>query len=215
MQRAAVRVIVGTAQVDVPLGVFAANQPLVFDGTQIKTDANYLPSALQDGDNVISSRLPSIAGATTVQGTGYWVYFGRTSRSIVANFVELMVTAAGSGAQTAELGLFSSPLPPNRTAQTLTRIVATGTIGSLTGPALVRNTADFNTPIAAGVHVWGGFRESLVTSRPALYGLTADMAEGRILSLAASGALTGGPFNAAIIAAAVTWQAPDLRFICT
>lgn len=166
---------------------------------------------------VAMSQLPRITAALTIDSTAYFVYLGQTMRNIVANFVEFHVTVGGTGAQTAEAGLFSTPLAPNRAGQSLTKIVATGTLDALTGTGVMRNTADFATTIPCCVHLWAGLRTAMATNEPTVYGLTGDMAQGQILSLGSATALTGaGPFAGSIITASVTaWQAPDLRLICT
>jgi len=173
--------------------------------------------ALEMLSTVALSLLPRITAALTIDSTAYFIYLGQTQRPVTANFVEFAVTVGGTGAQTAEAGLFSTPLAPNRAGQSLTKLVATGTLDALTGTGVMRNTADFNTVIAAGVHLWAGLRTAMATNEPTVYGLTGDLSQGQILALAGAGALTGaGPFAGALIAHSVTaWQAPDLRLICS
>lgn len=171
-----------------------------------------VPEVAQASDFILSSRLPTIAGAVTVEDTAYFVYLGTLKKSITALKIFFHVSAGGTGAQTAaECGLFSSPTAPNRAAQTLTKIVATGTLGDLTGTGVLGNTTSFAQDIAAGTHLWAGLRTAMATNEPTVFGLTADMSHGRILSTATAGALTASStFAGALIAAAVAWQAPAL-----
>lgn len=162
---------------------------------------------------VFMSQLPSIAGAVTTASTAYFVYVGQVQSAITVNRVECFVTSVGAGTQTAEIGLFSSPSAPNRAGQTLTKIVATGTVDALTSAGLRRNTTAFAQSVSAGVHLWAGIRISMVTTQPQLYGLTADISDGQILSTASATAFTSGTtYSGALITASVTaWQAPHLR----
>jgi hypothetical protein len=76
-------------------------------------------------------------------GTGYFIYLGRTTQDITVKYVEFYVSTAGSGAQTAEVALLSSPSAPNKANQTLTKLAATGTVDSLTSTGVKRNTSAF------------------------------------------------------------------------
>jgi hypothetical protein len=157
------------------------------------------------------SNLAQVAGAALTSGTAYFVYVGRVPSTITPAHVIFHVTTAGSGAQTAEVGLFSSPLAPNRGAQSLTKLVSTGTVSDLTGTGAAANTAAFTTAIPAGTHLWAGIRTAMASTQPVLWSLGADMNQGAVLSTAASGVLTGaGPFAGALITPAVTVQAPNL-----
>lgn len=145
-------------------------------------------------------------------GVAYFVYVGQVVAAVTPKFVEVQVTTIGAGAQTAEVGLFSSPLGPNKAGQSLTKLTATGTVDALTALGVKRNTTAFTTPIAAGTHLWAGMRTAMATTQPTCIALGYDMAGGRILSTAAAGVLTGaGPFAGAIIAASAAQVCPDLR----
>ncbi len=118
----------------------------------------------------------------------------------------------GVGAQTAEVGLFSSTGPPAKANKTLTKLVSTGTVDNLTGTGVMRNTGAFATAVGVGTYLWAGIRTAMATTQPTLLAMTGDMAQGNILSTVGAGALTAaGPWTGAIIAAAVTAQCPDLR----
>jgi len=169
------------------------------------------PQGVDSVGLVLESRLPTIAGSILTEDTAYFVYLGQTNREVTASKVFFTVTTGGTGAQTAEVGLFSTPTAPNRANQTLTKIVATGTMGDLTGTGVLSNTNAFSQVIAAGTHLWAGIRTAMATNEPQLYGLTFDQGYGRVLSAAAAGALTGGTtFTGVVVTAGVAWQAPAL-----
>lgn len=151
---------------------------------------------------------------TIISGTAYFVYVGYTAVAITPQFVEFENTTGGTGAQTAECGLFSTPNPPNKSAsQSLTKLVATGTLTALTGTGMMRNNAAFATQVAAGTHLWAGVRIAMATTQPVTLSLGGDMSEGFVLSLVGSGALTGaGPFTGSLITLSGTvGVCPDVR----
>jgi len=178
-------------------------------------DARLL-TTLDTPNRVFSSWLPNVATAITLtSGTAYFVYLGRTVAALTPKYVEFYVNTAGTGAQTAEVGFFSSPAAPNKSAQTLTKLVSTGTVDSLTSGGVKRNTAAFATAITAGTHLWAGIRTAMATTQPAISGLCMDFSQGRVLSATLTGALTGtGPWSGAIVAVPSylnTAVCPDLR----
>lgn len=150
-----------------------------------------------------------------ISGTAYFIYLGEaTSFGNTAKFCKFDVTTAGAGAQTAEVGLFSSPAPPNGTNQSMTKLVATGTVDSLTGTGIKANTTSFATSITPGTYVWCGIRTAMATTQPIIEGVSGDDSVGSIETLAGSGVLTGaGPFAATIpaLSAVGTAVGPELR----
>ncbi len=172
---------------------------------------------------ILQSRLPNVATAITlVSNTAYFVYLGCTTKSLTAKFIEFYVNSAGSGGQTAEVGLFRTVAPPNKTNQGTNGIVKLTTDDSLTiltTTGLKRNTTAFNSGngyvVPAGTHLWAGIRTAMATTQPALAGLCMDYSQGMVLSTASAGALTGaGPWTGALIALGTylnTAIAPDLR----
>jgi len=165
---------------------------------------------------MLSSPLPNVATAITpVNGTAYFVYLGRTTVEFTPKYVEFYVNTAGSGSQTAEVGLFSSTSPPNKGSLSLSKLVSTGSVSSLTSTGVKRNTSAFSTSVPAGTHLWAGIRTAMATNQPALAGLCMDFSQGRVLSTASAGALTGaGPWTGAIISLGMylnTAITPDLR----
>jgi hypothetical protein len=136
--------------------------------------------------------LPPAGTFLLISGTAYYVYLGKTMRPLTVAFVEFYMTTVGTGAQTAEVGLFSTPLAPNKAGQTLTKIAATGTVDSLTATLTAkRNTASFAQAIAAGVHLWAGIRSAMASNQPTCLGMTTDCLQGNILTTTGQGALTG------------------------
>lgn len=169
------------------------------------------PSNMQ---RVLQSVLPPVAVGTfvTISGTAYYLYLGRIARDITVTFAELHVTTAGAGAQTAEIGLFSTSNPPNKSAQTLTKIVATGTVDAVTATGVKRNTASFAQLIPAGTHLWAGVRFAMATTQPTCAGRAGDMSQGHILTTTGGGALTGlSTASGTIPAIATATVAPDVR----
>ena len=163
---------------------------------------------------VLISRLTTgSTGLLLTSGTAYFVYLGPADADITPQFVEFYLSAVGLGAQIAEIGFFSTPLGPNKSAQSLTKIVSTATVDDLlAGLGVKRNTAAFATVVPAGTHLWAGIRTAMATTQPTVTGLINDMAQGQILSTAGAAALTGaGPWAGAIITAALTENCPDLR----
>lgn len=159
----------------------------------------------------LRSNLPTVAGAATVGAVAYWVFLGRLSRRLTAQKVLFAVTSGGASTQVGEVGIFSSPTAPNRAAQTLTKIVATGTLDDLTGTGVLGNTTAFAQDVDAGTFLWAGYRVDMASTEPSVQGLGSDLSQGRILSLAAATAFTSGTTYAGVlITHALTWQAPAL-----
>jgi len=172
---------------------------------------------------ILQSRLPNVATAITlINNTAYFVYLGCTTRPLRVKFVEFYVNTNGSGSQTAEVGLFATSNPPDKTNQGtngIVKLTADGTLSSLTTTGLKRNTTAFNSGngfvVGAGTPLWAGIRTAMATTQPALGGLCMDYSQGLVLSTASAGALTGaGPWTGSIISIGSylnTAIAPDLR----
>jgi plastocyanin len=147
-----------------------------------------------------------------VSGTAYYVYMGRVAQAITVAYVEFHVTSAGAGAQTAEVGIFSTPTAPSKSAQTLTKLAATGTVGALTGTGMLRNSSSLATLVPAGTHLWGAFRTAMATTQPTITGgLVGDKSQGRILTTTGGGALTGlTTASGGLVTLGVATVAPEL-----
>jgi hypothetical protein len=176
-----------------------------------------VPEVTSGGENILVSRLHSIGAiAALTEDTAYFVYMGTLKRKVTALRVYFTVTTAGVGAQTAEVGLFSTPTAPNRLGQTLTKLVASGVVTDMLNTGVHSNSTSFALDIAAGIHLWAGLRTAMAGTEPWCWGLNADMSYGRVLSTATAGALTAGTtFTGALITPVVQWQAPALTVHCS
>jgi len=162
----------------------------------------FVPSVALSNPPVMRSPLDASSSFTTVDGTAYWVYVGQVLVTCVPRFIEVGIRAAGTGAQTAEMCLASTPSAPNAAGQTLTKIEATGSIGSLLATtAPIANSSPFSTTVAAGTHLWAGIRTAMATNEPQLHGILDDKLQGYVLLTAAAGALTGSSTFAGTLAA--------------
>lgn len=174
----------------------------------------FAPDSQAVGMSPLLHILPSSA---VISATAYWVYQGFTAQAITVKFIEAIVASvAGTGAQTAEVAIASSPAAPNKAAsQSLTKIAATGTVDSLlVANTLIRNTASLSAVVPASTHLWAGIRIAMATTQPQMQGLTADWNQGHILTTAGAGVLTGaGPFTGSRLVMAIpyAWQVPALR----
>ena len=176
-----------------------------------------VPQTTDDPGTITAARTwrpPLCTGGqfSSVSGTAYWVYLGMVLKTSVPKHVEFYVRIVGAGAQTAEAALAYTDGPPDKSNQTLSKIVATGTLDSLTSLGVKRNTSAFATTVYAGTHLWAGLRVAMATTQPGLLGLQHDWAEGYLLTTASSAALTGaGPWTGSIITPSANAETPDLR----
>jgi hypothetical protein len=161
--------------------------------------------------NVFQSNLsPGSAGFLCLTTVAYFVYLGRVLQTMTPKFVEFHVSVIGATVTATEAGIFSSPAAPNKAGQSLTKI-ASGATNVVTATGVNRNTAAFAVAVTPGTFLWAGYRVAATTA-PTIWGIGVDMAQGQILSTAASAAFsTAGPWAGAIIAAATGMQCPDLR----
>ncbi len=179
-------------------------------------DDNRFPKNMDPVGRVFMSRLSNLATPITLtSNTAYFVYLGRTTRSITVKFVEFYVSTAGGGTQAAEVGLFRTPGPPNKWSQSLTKLAATGTVDSLTTTGLKRNTTSLDCTVGAAIHLWAGIRTQMSATQPALVGLCMDFSQGLVLVTASAGVLTGAGPWAGVLATLGQYPnspiAPDLR----
>jgi len=144
-------------------------------------------------------------GLVCVSNRAYFVYHGRLTRAATFARVKLQVTAGGSGAQNAEIGIFSTPNPPNGTAQTLTRLTVTNSVTDLTTTGIKSNINVFVTPVALipeGTHIWSALRTGMVTTQPTVVGVVYDFESGSIMIKDNCDLLTTAP-NATISGATI------------
>ena len=76
--------------------------------------------------------MDSATGVLT-SGTAYFTCLGKLDYTTTVNYINLLINTGGSGAQTAEVGLFSTPTMPQGANQTVSKIAATATLTALTG----------------------------------------------------------------------------------
>jgi hypothetical protein len=193
---------------------------LATDGDTSSTHAvvgndSRMEKGVEQTERYFRSMLPNdLAGIVSISGTAYAVYVGRTTVTMTPKHVYMWLSALGSGTQTAEIGLFSSPAAPSRAGQTLTKLVATGTVDGLisVGTTGVKgNTSAFSTSVAAGTYLWGVFRVANATTQPTIFALTQDNSQGNVLSVTGASALTSMTTQAfALITASAGAMCPDL-----
>lgn len=147
---------------------------------------------VEDQGRVFLSRLPNVATTITLIGTtAYFVYLGRVVSPITVNYIEFFVnTAVGSGLS-CEGGLFSTPLPPNKSGQTLTKLTSTANMPNLMSTGVVRNTSALGYTVPAGTCLWAGIRTASGT-QPALAGLCMDYGQGLVLNTSSAGSFGSG-----------------------
>lgn len=177
----------------------------------IRSGGALIGAEISQRRHFVSERMSGLATFLPTDGTAYWAYIGRTSHAVTLNFVNLRVTTGGSGAQTAEVALASSPLAPNRAAQTLTKIAASGSLDGLTTAGVKQNTVALAAVVPAFTHLWAGVRTSMGGAEPTTSALSRDHGQGELMSTDAAGALTGaGPWLATPLADAAG-QCLELR----
>lgn len=156
-------------------------------------------------DAVFFSKLPgSRTAQLTTASTAYFLYMGRVVNAMTVARVKFMLVVAGAGAQTSELGIFSTPNHPTGSNQTMTRLTATATIGALTGTnVVIQNTNTFATSVASGTYLWAGVRINMATTQPTPLWVYGDLSSGTIETLAAAGSLTISATFAATVPADV------------
>jgi len=142
-----------------------------------------------------------------------FVYIGYFPKSVTVKYVSMHNQTGGSGAQVAEVGLFSTPLAPNKGGQTLTCLAASGSIGDLTTTGMLRNSSSLNYAVPAGTHLWAGMRTDMATTQPECRSVGGDWGSGTTLYtnsaavFSASNTYSGSVPTAAYFDA----DAPDLR----
>lgn len=187
------------------LAALTADSPLVTGGITSGESAQT--------QQVFCSPLPiPTTGVPLGVGAAYFVYVLYTSFAITPKFVRFWVQTAGIGAQTAEIGLFSTPVGPNGAAQSLSKLVASASVTDLTTTGLKSNITNFSTSIPAGTHLWAGLRTSMATTQITCPGHSADLGCGCVLTINSASALTGaGPFSGVMVASNNTANVPVLR----
>jgi hypothetical protein len=144
------------------------------DGRLWETDFIWPPAHQQQGTSF-----------STTGNTAYFVYLGRTKSALSPTRVRYFVQTA-TVATYIEVGLFSSPSSPNRTAQVLTCLAADVASTNTISNGDKQNASPFSLTIAAETYVWYGFRtftpvDSGGTSSGVIRGIIGDYGRGSIL----------------------------------
>jgi hypothetical protein len=149
---------------------------------------------------ILKSPLSGSGQFILLTGVAYFVYLGRVERAITVERVLSHLVVLAGGTVAVEMGLASSPTPPDGTSKTMTKIIATSTVDSLTvGLAVKGATNSFAQAIPAGTHLWAMVRSSYSSTQPTFRGLFTDMGMGYVLTTAASGVLTdAGPWTGVV-----------------
>lgn len=144
-----------------------------------------------------------------ITDTAYFVFLDRVAATFTPAYIKVMCGTLGASITTLEMGFFSTPSWPNGSAQSMTKIFATGTTTSFGSSGVKQNTSANTTAVSAGTFLWGGIH-AVGAGLPTLQALNRDYGRGNVLSTATAGALTGsGPWTGATIAAtAATSEAP-------
>ena len=135
--------------------------------------------------------------------TAYFIYVGRTTAPMTPQYIESWLSVVGVGVSSVEVGLFSSPAPPKKAAQTLTKITSTATYDSLiSGTGTKRNTgAALATLVPAGTYLWAGLKVITLGTNPTYWGLSAAMQEGYVLTTGTAGTFSDNTSWAGLIPA--------------
>jgi hypothetical protein len=144
--------------------------------------------------------------AVPVSGTANFIYLGYFPVAIPVTAIFFGVSTIGAGAQTAEVGLYSTPLGPNGAGQTLTRIAAQAVVSNLT--TLGGKTEVVAWTLGVG-HMWTAVRTAMVTTQPRISATADQSLVGELLQIAASGALTGLASGAGVLSAIATAIQPS------
>lgn len=119
---------------------------------------------------------------TVVTTSAYFAYLGTVVSPITPAHVEGWCAGTSGTWSQAEVGLFSSPLVPNRTAQVMTLIASGNTSFGIN--SRFSNLNAFNTSIPAGTNLWVGLRTS-ASPVPVLASLSNDYGDGYALTAVA------------------------------
>lgn len=174
--------------------------------------ATYPITVHNDTNRIFRSQLPPTSTAFTVITTSaYFCFLGQVANSISPKFVEGMCTTTSGTKTQMEVGLFSTPNPPNKTAQIVTKLVA-GTTNNFGVNTIFRNSTSFSASIPAGTYLWAGFRTSASVA-PVIQSLCNDYNEGNALTAVAgaSFAVASSYVTSIPSANAFTGQVVDLR----
>lgn len=147
-----------------------------------------------------------------IEASAYFVYLGQVARALTPKYVRGLMGTAGTSTQAAEVGLFTTPLPPNGANQTLTPIPSAfkTALDDLTaaGPLVRGNSVAMAVALTVGVHLWAGMRTAMAGNEPIMDGALADSLRGHVLVTTSAGAFDGSTTYAGVVPALVVPTTP-------
>lgn len=185
----------------------------------VKINDTRLSLGLDHYQRCLSSPFSSFVNAVTTNNQAYFVFLGRTPEEKLIKNVNFTINTSGRGTQTAEVGLFSTPLPPCKSGLVFTKLTFSNTVTNMEGgsPKLCQNITGFvNTSgylVASGIYLWAGYRVSMVTTQPSVRQISAvDNGRGYVQIQASAPSFTGNiaGWSGTIQAASVTTLGPYL-----
>lgn len=185
----------------------------------VKVNDNRLSLGTDHYQRCLSSPFNSFVNAVTTNNQAYFVFLGRTSESKLIKNVNFTIGTSGRGTQTAEVGLFSTSLPPCKSGLVFTKLTFDNAVTNMEGgsPKLCQNITGFvNTSgylVASGIYLWAGYRVSMVTTQPNVRQISAvDNGQGYVQIQASAPSFTGNiaGWSGTIQAASVTTLGPYL-----
>lgn len=185
----------------------------------VKINDTRLSRDLDHYQRCLSSPFNSFVNAVTTKNQAYFVFLGRTPEEKLIKNVNFTINTSGRGTQTAEVGLFSTSLPPCKSGLVFTKLTFSNAITNMEGgsPKLCQNITEFvNTSgylVASGIYLWAGYRVSMVTTQPSVRQISAvDNGQGYVQIQASAPSFTGNiaGWSGTIQAASVTTLGPYL-----
>lgn len=159
------------------------------------------------------------AGMQLASNAAYWVYIGRCVSTVSIARFGANVVAVGSGTQTAEWAIATSPDEPARDGKTLTvryrHTLASGNAReTLATVGAKHNQTAFAYSPPLYSYLWLGMRVVMTTTMPSFNCLYGDGTRGLALITTGAGVLTvGTDYTGASYLSTQTQQAPDLQIM--
>jgi hypothetical protein len=185
----------------------------------VKTNDTRLSTDLLQYERSLRSPFTGFANAVTTNNQAYFVFLGQKPQEKRIKYVEFTINTSGRGTQTAEVGLFSTSLPPCKSGLIFTKLTYSDGITDMLGgsPKICRNVTGFvggsgyNVP--SGIYLWAGYRVSMVTTQPNVRQISAvDIGQGFVQIQANAPRFSGNiaGWSGTIQAASVTTLGPYL-----
>ena len=178
-----------------------------------------LLKGLEQYKRCFSSPFTAFANAVTTNNQAYFVFLGRTPEEKIIKNVNFTINTSGRGTQTAEVGLFSTSLPPCSSGLIFTKLVYSDGVTDMLGgsPKVCKNITGFVNNsgylVASGIYLWAGYRVSMVTTQPNVRQISAvDNGRGFVQIQASAPRFSGNiaGWSGTIQAASVTTLGPYL-----